>query len=269
MMRRQGMTLVEVLVAMLVFALVAAAAALSLRLAVDAREQLSDAEHRIAELETARLLIKEDLAQYVPRRIRDEFGESFGPAFLGGVETRTRPAVAGEILLAAFVRSGWINPGFEAPRSSLQFVEYLQRDSTLIRRTRPFLDDARGQPRVERVLIEKAGDVSLRFLGTALAVSGQSDADAGWLPGWPLPGSGAADAPPRAVSISLTTERYGSLRMAFWIGETGGPALPQADAETETDTDTDENPEDSAGEAQSPEDGEPDPPSETAIDAEG
>lgn len=226
-MRRSGMTLVEVLIAMLIFALIAAAAALSLRLAADARDQLSVADKRIAEIEIARALIREDLAQVVARRTRDEFGDAFGAAFLGGVETRSRPPVAGEALLAAFVRGGWTNPDYEAPRSSLQFVEYIARGGALIRRTRPFLDDARGQPRVERVLIADARDISIMFLGEPVAAATQGgDPDAGWHAGWPLPGAAFADAPPRAVSFTLTTERYGRLRMAFWIGEVAGAPLP-------------------------------------------
>jgi general secretion pathway protein J len=222
MTRRSGMTLIEVLVAMLVFALVAAAAALSLRLATDARDQLSSAEARLAELEIARLLIKEDLAQVVARRTRDEFGDTFGPAFLGGVETRIRPPVPGETLLAAFVRGGWANPEYDAPRSSLQFVEYLVRDGALIRRTRPFLDDARGQPRHERVLMGAVRDVSIRFLGAPLTAIARDDPDAGWQVGWPIPGASYADAPPRALALTVTMQRYGSMRLAFWIGETAG-----------------------------------------------
>lgn len=254
MTRRSGMTLIEVLVAMLVFALVAAAAALSLRLATDARDQLSTAEARLAEIEIARLLIKEDLAQIVARRTRDEFGETFGPAFLGGVETRIRPPVSGETLLAAFVRGGWANPDYEAPRSSLQFIEYLVRDGALIRRTRPYLDDARGQPRHERVLIGDVSDVAIRFLGAPVTAIAPDDPDAGWQVGWPLPGAAFADAPPRAVALSMTTKRYGPLRLAFWIGDTAGKPLARDtsgargspdqpregdDGEPDTDTDTD------------------------------
>lgn len=230
------MTLIEVLVAMLVFAFVAAAAALSLRLAADAREQLSGAEARLGELEIARALIREDVTQIVSRRTRDEFGETFGPAFLGGLETRIRPPVAGETLLAAFVRGGWVNPDYEAPRSSLQFVEYLVRGDALVRRTRPYLDDARGQPRFERVLIHSVSDVSIRFLGEPLTAAVRDDPDAGWLTGWPVPGAIFADAPPRALALSLTAKRYGKLRLAFWIGDTAGqPLAPdKTDAKEET-----------------------------------
>lgn len=226
-MRRRGMTLVEVLVAMLIFALVAAASALSLRLAVDARAQLSAADDRISELEIARVLIKEDLAQVVARRTRDEFGEPFGPAFLGGDETRLRPPVAGETLLVAFVRGGWSNPEFAAPRSSLQFVEYVVRNGALIRRTRAYLDDARGQPRAERILIDKAANVSIAFLGVS------TGAPSDWLVGWPQPGSSSPDAPPRAVRISLTTPRYGALQLDFWIGDVSGASLPPDQVESE------------------------------------
>ena len=211
-MRRsqQGFTLPELLVALLIFSLVATAAIYSLRLGVNARDQLDAADRRIAEIEIARVVIKEDLAQIVTRRVRDAFGAADGPSFRGGTGISRRNAVRGETIFLSFVRGGWTNPASEAPRSSLQYVKYLEKDGALVRRIRPFLDDARGQPRFDRILISNISEFEMAFL------AGEGRGRLDWITGWPAPG--AADAPPKAVSIEFTSERYGQLRQLFWIG---------------------------------------------------
>lgn len=256
MSARRGVTLVEILIAFLVFGLIAAAAAAALRLAVDSREGVQSVGARLAELQTARLLMKEDFASATRRRTRDEFGGSFGPAFLGGVETRSRPPVDGETLLVAFVRDGWINPEHRAPRSSLQAIEYLVKGGALIRRARPYLDDARGQPRWDRVLISDVNDVKIEFLPLQGSTASSSES---WVLGWPL--RQGDDQPPRAAALTLTTRRYGTLRQEFWIGDIGGavtqPRARQnistsADSAADTATAAEGAPADSAAESPAP-----------------
>lgn len=205
-----GFTLVELLVALFIFALIAGAGVVALRLGVEARAQLDVADRRLREIEIAHLIVKEDLAQTVARPVRDSFGERAGPPFLGGVEARIRPPVEGETLLLAFTRGGWTNPEWAAPRSSLQYVEYVFKDKALIRRVRPYLDAARGQPAFERVLVAGVTEVEIAFL------VGEAGGALQWTEGWPPPGGpGGA---PRAVSLSFSTGRFANLRQLFWIG---------------------------------------------------
>lgn len=208
--RQKGMTLVELLVALLVFSFVAAASVFALRLGVDARDQLGDADARLSRLQTAGQIMREDFAAIVDRPVRDEFGETLAP-FRGGRAAAPRPLVAEERVLVAFVRGGWINPQAQAPRSELQYVEYLLRGGDLLRRTRPYLDDARGQPRSERVLIESAGEATLRFL------SGETSRGLDWAEEWPLPIGGGVYAP-RAIALEYASPRYGAIRHLFWTG---------------------------------------------------
>jgi general secretion pathway protein J len=208
--RQSGLTLPELLVALLVFSAVAAASVGALRLGVEARDQLKEAERRLAEMQIANVIMKEDFAQVRARIVRDEFGEPARAAFRGGIEARPRSEPAGERRLLAFVRAGWSNPGFDAPRSSLQYVEYLEKDGALVRRIRPFLDDARGQPRFDRTLLSEVADVRFRFL--AGEVRGGLD----WIDLWPAPGGGAG--PPAAVSLAFVSSRYGAVEERFWIG---------------------------------------------------
>lgn len=212
--RQRGLTLPELLVALLIFSVVAAATVAALRLGVEARDQLKDAEARLAEMQIAAVVMKEDFAQARLRPVRDEFGDAAGPAFRGGIEARPRTEPAGERRLLAFVRAGWANPGADAPRSSLQYVEYLEKDGGLVRRIRPFPDDARGQKRFDRTLIGAVSGVRFQFL--AGEVRGGLD----WIDLWPPPGANAAAAPwaPRAVLLKFDSPRYGPVEERFWIG---------------------------------------------------
>ncbi|MEX0645899.1 MAG: type II secretion system minor pseudopilin GspJ [Parvularculaceae bacterium] len=210
--RERGFTLPELLVALFIFSLIATASVYALRLGVEARDQLADADRRHAEIELARALIRDDMAQLVQRSVRDEFGAPMGPPFEGGSALRRRLAVDGERLLLSFVRGGWANPEHQAPRSDLQYVEYIEKSGALLRRIRPYLDAARGQPAFDRVLFRDARDVEISFL--VGEVRGELD----WAAGWPLPGRAEF---PRAMTLAITTARYGALVQRFWIGEIG------------------------------------------------
>jgi general secretion pathway protein J len=214
-----GLTLIELLVALSIFAAIATTGVLALRAGVDARSQLSAADAILSDLQNTKTLLREDLSQVVLRPVRDEFGSVAGPPFLGGAETRRRAPVSGETLLVAFVRAGWTNPDYALPRSSLQYVEYVLRDGALVRRSRPYLDDARGQPRSERVLLSQAETVSLRFF------AGESSQGIVWQEGWPMRGEDTSA--PKAVELSFATTRIGPLRLLFWIGDIAAPGRGQ------------------------------------------
>lgn len=210
--KQRGLTLPELLIALLIFAMISGASVYALRLSVEGREQLEDADKDIRDMQIARLILKQDLAQLAPRTVRDGFGNSYPAAFLGGDGLAFRPPKEGERLLMAFVRRGWTNPEDRAPRSSLQAVEYLMIGDALVRRVRPYLDDARDQKRTDRVLIGGLKSAAVSFY------SGETGGRLTWVDLWPS--VGGSD-PPKAVRLIVTTERFGELEQLFWLGEAG------------------------------------------------
>ena len=214
--RQQGVTLPELLVALAVFAFIASVGVYALRLAVDGRDQLLRADEDLREWQLARIIIRQDLAQLTPRTVRDEFGAAAAGPFIAGLGFSGRTPVAGETPLAAFVRGGWLNFDAETPRSTLQYVEYVLKDGDILRRTRPYLDDARNQPEAARVLFEDVENVELFLL------LGESSRGLEWTPDWP--GPGGASAGPRALRLTFSSERFGDVEQLFWVGELGGGA---------------------------------------------
>src|SRR3546814_8820453 len=77
---------------------------------------------RLCALQSARALLKADLAQAAVRRVRGRDGNPARNAFIGSTAGATR-AMSGSEPLLALVRRGWVNPDAE-PRASMQYVEY-------------------------------------------------------------------------------------------------------------------------------------------------
>lgn len=206
---QKGLTLPEVLIALLVFSAIAATAVYALRLGVDSRDQLAAVDSDLKSFQIARTLIKEDLAQLSDREVRDEFGDGRPAAFMGNLTNFASRSEDDERVLASFVRAGWINPGAEEPRSALQYVEYVFRGGALIRRSRAYLDGASGADSSERILFDNLLDARAAFL------LGENRGELEWSDIWPVSGAGA---PPPALSFTLEREGREPLEQLFWIG---------------------------------------------------
>ncbi len=210
--QQRGLTLPELLVALFVFALISSVGVYVLRLAVEGREQLTDTDASLREWQLARIIMRQDLMQLVDRTVRDEFGEPQPGPMIGGLGFSGRTPEAGETPLVGFVRGGWANYDAATPRSTLQYVEYLLKDDDIVRRTRPYLDDARDLPERDRALFLNVEDVSFEFL------LGETSRGLDWSEDWPA----GATAAPRALRLRFKSEKFGEIEQLFWIGAVGG-----------------------------------------------
>jgi general secretion pathway protein J len=192
-MVRTGFTLVEALVALMLFALIAAAGAAVLATSIDNQFAVRSATDRTAGLQRLRSLLKADLGQATSRRTRDRNGEP-RPLALAG------PALPGDALLT-ITRAGWSN-AHGAGRSSLQRVEYRLVEGRLERRASAFLDGSRPGP--PQVLLTGVADVSVGF------VTGGRET--------PTPAAGPTGSMPDAVRLSMTTPDHGRLTQMFLVG---------------------------------------------------
>lgn len=189
---RDGFTLVEVLVALAVFALIAAAGALVLARTVDTRFVVHEHAERIAELQRMRALLKADLAQAAPRRTRAPTGRPLPRALMG-------QTIPGDPVLT-LVRAGWSNPD-GAARPGLQRVEYRLVEDRLERRASTYLDGARAGP--PQVLYRGVSDVAVTFIQDG------SEAPAFLA---------SRDRPlPQAVRIVMTLEGLGRIDQLFAV----------------------------------------------------
>lgn len=150
---RTGFTLVEVMIALGVFALLGAAGTLVLARTLDTREVVRQQGERISDLQKARALLRADLAQAAPRRTRGPTGRPASQPIVG-------PSRPGDPLLV-LARAGWDNPDATA-RPSVQRVEYRLVEDRLERRAAPQLDGARPGP--PQILLRGVRRAEVRFV---------------------------------------------------------------------------------------------------------
>lgn len=153
MKRCTGFTLLELMIAILLFAMISTAA-YKLFDSVSRAQLVTDGIlDRLDEIQRVQVILEKDLLQIVARPIRDEFGDR-QPA----VQSPTKD---GHIL--QFTRTGWRNPLGEI-RSNLQRVAYELDEGKLIRYYWPMLDRAPDPVVVTQVVLEDVQRVKVRFL---------------------------------------------------------------------------------------------------------
>lgn len=190
--RGKGFTLVEMLVSLFVFSLLATAGVAVMAFTVDNRSGVSDRLQRLGELQRTHALLRQDLSQAAPRRVRDGRGEAARSAFFGA------PEGVGDPLLA-FTRRGWENPD-QLARASMQRVVWRLVDDRLERLVTPALDGAAPGP--AQVVLDGVSGLRLAYRHR-----GQ------WSPAWP----GGHAAVPDAVEVRMQVEGFGELRQVFLI----------------------------------------------------
>ncbi|HHI91902.1 MAG TPA: type II secretion system protein GspJ [Gammaproteobacteria bacterium] len=196
--RQSGFTLLELLVALGIFALLAAMAYSGLTSVMAARKMTTEHAERLSQLQMAFLWLGRDIEQAINRPIRNEYGE-VRPAMLG-VET-------GRYQLE-LTHTGWRNPAGRA-RSNLQRVAYGLRDGNLLRIYWNVLDRAQDSAPLESVLLEGVDKLELRFLNDRNQ----------WQNSWPSSqlGGVASVTPPRAVEVTLETKAEGRITRLFRV----------------------------------------------------
>ncbi len=207
MNRARGFTLVELLVALVVFATMAALAYGGLRSVARTRSELAQKEDAFRDLVRTVDLLNRDLGEVIVRPVRGASGQSM-PAFIGAPDH------------IEFTRLGFANPQTEQ-RSNLERVLYEFDDQVLKRGRFAVLDRATDtQPQVLDTHVAVTA-LRFRFLNTA----GQ------WLEVWPPPSQNddAIVQLPRAVQWNLQTKAYGELEnivqlVSPWPTGVGVPA---------------------------------------------
>jgi general secretion pathway protein J len=216
-----GFTLLELLIAIALFALLGLGTYRMLDAVLRSDEAVRGQEQALRELSRGLGAFERDLAQAIARPIRDGYGDERA-AFLGQL-AGLEDGVALE-----FTRAGWRNPtGLR--RANLQRVRWRFTGDGLERLYWVVLDrDLDSAPRIQRVL----GDLQalqLRYL----------DQENTWHDEWPPFDRGRADPlvqaqrMPLAVELTLEHGRYGALTRLVRLpdGPRQAPRFVQPDSE--------------------------------------
>ena len=193
MSQRAGFTLVEVMISLMIFAVLAGAGAAVLSGTIDNRFAVKAATDRVGDLQRMRGLLRADLGQATARRSRGPTGRPTAQPIVG-------PAAPGDPILV-LNRAGWSNPG-ELTRPSLQRVEYRLVENRLERRVSGHLDGSRPGP--PQVLYRGVKDVTVLFVRDGEAAPAFIS---------------SIDRPlPDAIRIAMTIDGYGRIEQSFLVG---------------------------------------------------
>ena len=204
-----GFTLVEVLVAMAITALISMMAYTGLSSALSGAESMRVAATRAHEINQALSMLSRDLRQAVNRPVVDEFGQ-LSPALSGG-------ELAPDAL--ALTRAGWHN-STGAPRSALQRVRWWLEDDQLWRGYFPVLDRTAGTEAVETTVLDDIARFEVRFLPSLSVI--ESDRNdvidrRNWQDNWiaDLSRPGQLPKPPAAVEVVMEVVGLGEVRRTY------------------------------------------------------
>jgi general secretion pathway protein J len=194
--RVRGFTLLELLVALFVFAMLTALGYTAITQALENRDRIRTQQQRVGELQNAMRVLVQDFAQLAPRPVRDLVG--------AGEEPAVRASGSGTTLVA-FSRNGLANLAGIA-RPTLERVEYQLEGETLIRLTWPVLDRTQSVLPRRQALLAGVRSARLRYM----------DAARQWVDQWPPPSSPRPMAQrlrmrPIAVEITLELADFGRI----------------------------------------------------------
>lgn len=186
--RVKGFTLLELLIAMGIFAIMATMAYGGLKSVIDTRQATQIRATRVRQLQQTLYLLNEDLLQALPRSVRDELGDD-EPAFRGGNgrELLGLTRAAPELLT-------------DSGRSRLLRVSYRFESGKLYRLVWTTLDRTQQSQPLRKHILD-ADDVQIQFFGSE------------WTGSWPLSGGSI----PKAVEVIFSLSGLGDVRRGFWL----------------------------------------------------
>lgn len=200
---QRGFTLIEFMIASMIFAVIGMAAFAMFSQVQQSDEMSLQHSRQLQQLQRALLVLERDFTQLVQRTVRvDE--EAPSARWLVAEKSLLESSAMG----VTFRRIGWRNPGARLPRAEVQAVGYRLEAGRLERLASLYPDEAVGnEPRVT-VLLHDIDDFELRFFYNRQ-----------WQNQWT--GSGL----PQAVDVIITSREFGKVNRIFLLaGDHGGGA---------------------------------------------
>ncbi|KTD51568.1 type II secretory pathway protein LspJ [Legionella quinlivanii] len=195
----KGFTLIEILIALAVFAIMATLTSSAMYYAFNTRSRVTEQAERLVDLQMAIIMIERDTEQITSRPVR-------------GNEMRLFPAFTGQPLYLEFTRGGLTNPYSVEKKSSLRRIAWLCKGDKLIRRSWDALDAVNRNNYHDKTLLENMKNCKFAYLDENLQV----------LPEWresSVSSPGNTPTLPKAVQLKIELGDWGTATFLFILPE--------------------------------------------------
>jgi general secretion pathway protein J len=196
-MKARGFTLIELMVALFITAIVFAMGYGAVNQALNNREALEERQARLLAVQTTMRVLAQDFGQLAPRPVRDPAGGDLLPVLITG--QNTQPYVT-------FTRGGWANPA-GVQRPALQRVTYILEGEKFRREYWPVLDSLLSTTTLRRELIDGVKSVTFRYM----------DSSRQWREQWPPQGIPGVRIRPIAVEVTIDLNDWGKVKRIFEV----------------------------------------------------
>ncbi len=200
MKKISGYTLIEILVALTVFAILASITASVMYRVSMTRTRVNEQADRLTQLQLAISLISNESEQIIER-----------PVY--GNDMHLFPAFIGRSQYAEFTRGGLANPAGLDKRSTLKRVALVCAGSRLYRRSWAVLDSPDRNNHQDKLLLDKLTDCHFNFLNHQLQVFNEWRASV-------VKQNQKKETLPKAIQLDITLSDWGNASFLF--------TLPQA-----------------------------------------
>lgn len=197
----KGFTLLEILIALLIFAVLATLTSTAMYHVFTTRTRVNEKADRLMALQLTMLTLQRDIEQITPRSIRGNEQHAFAP-------------LIGLPNYLEFTREGFPNPGMLEKRSTLKRMALLCQKDQLIRRTWSVLDTPAREKFRDKVLLDGLTHCHFAYLNKALQVLPQWRANLLSTQAKPRE---PIESLPKAIQCTLETEHSGKATLLFII----------------------------------------------------
>lgn len=199
MKKCSGFTLLEIMIALAVFAILSSITASAMYHAFDTRARVDVQANQLNAIQLALTIIARDTEQVVERTVHSE-------------DMRLFPPFVGQSSYLEFTRGGLVNPNGIERRSTLQRIAYKCMNKKLIRRSWQSLDSPSHNHYQDKTLLDNLDECRFAYLANNRQT----------LPEWreyAVQQNQKKETLPTAIQFTLTLHNWGNISLLFAIPE--------------------------------------------------
>lgn len=194
--KARAFTLLEILIAVAIFAALGTIAALGLRSVLRTHERTKSVDHHLQQLETATTIMRRDINKIINRPVVDSRGKTEA-----AVASKGRHALS-------FTRGAYASPFVQSSHNSVQRVSYELKNKQLLRLTWKGANNQKSVVPIKQVVLSNVESLDVEYV----------DGQGRMMHNWPELGENTL---PRAIVMTLSLKGDGQMRLILPVPARG------------------------------------------------